>query len=401
MTFWLNYQGNLQASLQNWRSAIKNKISFRYYVTALFFFVLVFGLFTSPSPAQSAPLLQEGGNSDASQTEPGSNEFCLSCHQTDGAFEVLPSGEALDLTVDGDGFTHSIHGDVGLACLDCHTGYEGYPHPEANFENLREFTAIQNESCTDCHAGEMDEFAEGVHFSAHQDGNINAAYCSDCHGAHEVKGKAEMEANAPLICATCHEPIYDLYAQSVHGEALSEGNLDVPTCLDCHGAHSIQSLQTSEFHLFSPQICADCHADEELAAKYDLNPNVVDTYISDFHGTTVQLFEEVSPDQETNKPVCIDCHGVHNIRSADDPESSIVKENLLTTCQRCHPDATEDFPDAWLGHYSPSWEKTPLISSVNLFYQLVIPVTIIGMLVFVVPDGVQRLRKRFGGEKHD
>ncbi len=69
------------------------------------------------------------------------------------------------------------------------------------------------------------------------------------------------------------------------------------------------------------------------------------SYVTDFHGTTVVLFEEIAPDQETNKPVCIDCHGVHDMKSVDDPESTVIKENLLDTCQKCHPDATTNFPE--------------------------------------------------------
>ena len=143
--------------------------------------------------------------------------------------------------------------------------------------------------------------------------------------------------------------------------------------------------------------------------KYGLSTAVEETYLSDFHGTTVLLFEKTAPDQETNKPVCIDCHGVHDIRASDDPESTVIKENLLVTCQKCHPDATTNFPDAWLGHYEPTPEENTLVYLVNLFYMIVIPVTIGGMAVFVVLDGTKRYRDRRqkrnqegnGGENND
>ena len=129
-------------------------------------------------------------------------------------------------------------------------------------------------------------------------------------------------------------------------------------------------------------------------AKYGISTHVFDTYISDFHGTTVELFEKIAPDQETNKPVCIDCHGVHDMRKVDDPESHVIKENLLATCQKCHPDATTNFPTAWLGHYEPSAENAPLIFFVNLFYKIIIPVTIGGMLVFIASDVGHKIFKR-------
>ena len=47
--------------------------------------------------------------------------------------------------------------------------------------------------------------------------------------------------------------------------------------------------------------------------KYEISTEVFDTYVADFHGTTVILFEHQDPNVETNKAVCYDCHGVHNI----------------------------------------------------------------------------------------
>jgi hypothetical protein len=168
----------------------------------------------------------------------------------------------------------------------------------------------------------------------------------------------------------------------------------VPTCIDCHGVHDVQGPSTGPFHLFSPTVCARCHADEALMDKYGLSTDILETYVADFHGTTVMLFEKTAPDQETNKPVCIDCHGVHDIRSVRDPNSTVIQENLLGTCRRCHPDATANFPAAWLGHYPPDPVHAPLVYFVNLFYQILIPVVIGGMLLFVGSDVVRRVLNR-------
>jgi hypothetical protein len=181
----------------------------------------------------------------------------------------------------------------------------------------------------------------------------------------------------------------------VHGAALiGEGNPDVPSCTDCHEVHSVQGPSSSAFHLFSPQICAECHADAELMAKYGISTEVFDTYVSDFHGETVALFEKQAPDQETNKPVCIDCHGVHDMRKADDPESTVIKENLLVTCQKCHPDATANFPTSWVGHYQPSVETSPLVFFVRLFYSIFIPAVLGLMIVLVATDAGRRIVNR-------
>jgi len=135
-----------------------------------------------------------------------------------------------------------------------------------------------------------------------------------------------------------------------------------------------------------------------MMARYDVSTNVFETYVADFHGTTVVLFEKISPDQETNKPVCIDCHGVHDMRKVNDPESRVLKENLLVTCQKCHPDATANFPTSWLGHYEPSAEDAPLVFFVDLFYKIIIPVTIGGIVVFIGTDITKKLTKKRGGQ---
>jgi hypothetical protein len=132
-------------------------------------------------------------------------------------------------------------------------------------------------------------------------------------------------------------------------------------------------------------------------ARYGLSTAILETYVSDFHGTTVLLFEKLAPDQETNKPVCVDCHGVHDIQRVDDPNSTVIQENLLVTCRRCHPDATANFPAAWLGHYPPDPQHAPLVFYVNVFYWVFIPVVIGGMLVFVVADVIRRILNRRRG----
>lgn len=130
---------------------------------------------------------------------------------------------------------------------------------------------------------------------------------------------------------------------------------------------------------------------------YGISTDVLETYVADFHGTTVVLFEAIAPDQETNKPVCIDCHGVHDMRRVDDPESTVIKENLLVTCQKCHPDAEANFPTSWISHYRPSPEHAPLVYFVNLFYAIFIPTLLGGMAIFIATD----VRKRVFGRKKE
>ncbi len=334
----------------------------------------------------------------ADASEPGvPNEYCLSCHDTPGLTTELPSGEQLYISVDPILFKTSIHGRRGYACVQCHTDRTEYPHPEKTAQTLREYSLQRYQFCKKCHAAEYESTLDSTHQKALDEGNSNAAICTDCHGIHNIGGKPHSRRNKAAVCEKCHSEIYNRYKQSVHGAALfDESDPFVPTCIDCHGVHNIVGPSTQDsFHLFSPQICAQCHADEELMARYGISTNVFDTYIADFHGTTVVLFEKIAPDQETNKPTCIDCHGVHDMRKVDDPESHVIKKNLLATCQKCHPDATVNYPTSWLGHYEPSAEDAPLIYFVDLFYKIIIPVTIGGMLIFIASDvGNKILKKR-------
>lgn len=333
-----------------------------------------------------------------------SNDECFACHDTPGFQTELPSGEALYLTVDSVTYLTSTHGRLGYACVQCHEDITGFPHDPIMAETRRDFSLDLYTSCAKCHQDKYDNTLDSVHQKALAGGNKNAAICTDCHGAHDVGPPDVPRSRIPQTCERCHFEIYNLYAESVHGSALiGEGNPDVPTCIDCHGVHNVEGPVDSSFHLFSPQICAECHADEALMERYGISTDVFDTYITDFHGSTVTLFEATSPDQETNKPTCIDCHGVHDMKKVDDPESKVIKENLLTTCQKCHPDATTDFPDSWLGHYVPSPDNNPLVYYVDLFYKIFIPLVLVPMTLFVIIDFSRRLidRRRERKAAHD
>jgi predicted CXXCH cytochrome family protein len=322
------------------------------------------------------------------------NNTCFACHTRTGLTYELPSGESIPATIDEDRWLVSEHGQKQMACVQCHSGISQYPHETNIATDLRSFVVDESKVCVRCHEEQATMVSDSVHAQARAGGNQNAATCSDCHDPHYAVNPPISRTEVPATCRECHSGIYDLYEQSVHGEALTTGNTEVPTCTDCHGVHEIQGPDNSPFRLFSPEICASCHADKDLMGKYGISTNVFNTYVSDFHGTTVLLFEKYAPDQQTDKPVCIDCHGVHDIIQPDDPRSSVFEGNLLATCQRCHPDADANFPTAWLGHYEPDPHKWPLVYYVTLFYKILIPTVIGAMLLFVLLDVFGKLRRR-------
>lgn len=335
------------------------------------------------------------------------NAECLLCHGQPDQVMVLPSGEVLSITVDPQHYGDGIHTTV--SCQACHTDISGYPHPENNIETAREYTLLYNGVCERCHGVQAEELMDSSHTKLFEEGNHNAPICADCHDPHRDQpfeknddGTLAHTEHAEIAntCARCHNTIFEQYAESVHGSGVFvEKNPDVPSCTDCHGVHTITGPSGEpSFRLTSPDICAKCHTDESIMDKYGLSTDVLNTYVADFHGTTVTLFEKIDPDQDVNMPVCYDCHGIHDIRRADDPEKGLhVKENLLVTCQRCHPDATSNFPDSWLSHYIPTPEKYPLVYYVDLVYKILIPLVLGSMALFILTD---LYRKTFRKKKH-
>lgn len=350
----------------------------------------------SVAPVEAAPHFQD-------DTPP--DETCLACHEQAGMTAQI-GGETIHITIDPEAFEASVHGTENVACVDCHTNITGFPHPQVIAGSRRDFSLQMYPTCQQCHVEQYAKTLDSVHQRAFAAGNKNAAICTDCHSPHTQprltkKDTGELLQGARLLipqtCAKCHNAIYETYKGSVHGAALTEeGNLHVPTCIDCHGVHNIGDPTTNTFRNSTPYLCASCHTNETLMKQYGISTNVLSTYVADFHGTTVKMFEENYPDQPTNKPVCTDCHGIHDILRVDNPEAGIAfKRNLLGKCQQCHPDATAaTFTDAWMSHYEPSPQVFPLVFFVNLFYKIFIPAVLGGMLLYVLTDIYRRFIAR-------
>ena len=385
----------------------------------------------SATPTPSAPATPTGVQPGAGATspvtppvpanaEPHSN--CLMCHSNPDLVGVLQNGDTLSLFVNDNHYIRSVHGEKGLECVACHPNISGYPHGEVQqisclechdelggnmttkyvalrvnlpYENRRALGLPINEYCRPCHEKEFDSTIDSAHVKVLNSGNTQAPVCIDCHGSHEITPPDQPRSKISQTCAVCHESVYSSYRSSVHGKALEEdGNPDVPTCIDCHGVHSVRGPRDPSFRGDSIMICGKCHSNRPLMEKYGIDVDVFNSYLDDFHGRTVNLFREKGG-LSSNKAVCFDCHGIHNIRSVDDPLSSVYPDNLQATCQQCHEDASIRFPQAWLSHYSPSMEKTPALYLVGLAYQLLIPVTLGGFAVYIGLDA----RKRWGDKR--
>ena len=390
--------------MRKWFRANGSQLGLASLVLGVFLLLVVMVL--SATPVEAAP---------QSQGDQPTDESCLACHQQEGMTAQI-GGQPLPITIDAEKFSASVHGSENIACVDCHTNITGFPHPEVTASSPRDFSLELYPSCQECHREQYEKTLDSVHQRALASGNNNAAVCTDCHNPHTQtrltnKDTGELLLGARLVvpqtCAKCHSTIYETYRQSVHGAALTEeGNQYVPTCIDCHGVHNIGDPTSNSFRNSTPYLCAQCHTNETLMKQFGISTNVLNTYVADFHGTTVKMFEENYPDQPTNKPVCTDCHGVHDILRVDNPNAGIAfKENLLGKCQQCHPDATTaSFTDSWLSHYEPSPQVFPLVFFVNLFYKIFIPAVLGGMILFVLTDVYRRFivrRAKAKGVAHE
>lgn len=263
----------------------------------------------------------------ASGGEAVKNSACLECHSDKSLTKTNAAGKEVSLFVDAARLAGSVHRTN--ACVACHAGVSS-KHPDDN-------VPVRRVNCAPCHGKQSESYGASVHGVALAKGQTGAATCSDCHGEHNILPPESPES--PLhfsrlaeTCGACHDQIAKDVEASVHGKAVAAGHRDAPTCTDCHSEHKITALKSSS----STEVCSNCHASERLNTKYNLPPDRVRTFFDSYHGLAAQYGSTVAAN-------CASCHGVHKILPSSDPSSTIYKTNLVVTCGKCHPGATDKF----------------------------------------------------------
>jgi hypothetical protein len=128
----------------------------------------------------------------------------------------------------------------------------------------------------------------------------------DCLVCHEDSSTTRAAGGQPVVVDS------KVYAASVHGQ------LDLK-CVDCHADVATSELPHAE--KLQPANCSGCHGD------------AVTNYQSSVHARAHRADHAVAA-------TCMDCHGMHDIRGAKDPESRTYHFNLPTTCGACHGNET-------------------------------------------------------------
>ena len=261
-------------------------------------------------------------------------------------------------------------------------------------------TTARNNNCLTCHQDFEDE-ETGPSYLIVRDIHIQKALaCADCHGGDpsledmdEVRQSPDWRGvpghlEVPDFCARCHGsasymhehnpslPTDQLakYRTSIHGQRLfGDKDTKVANCVSCHGAHQIGNARTphSTTHpLNLAQTCANCHADAEHMADYDIPTDQFEKYRQSVHGKA--LLER----KDLGAPVCNDCHGNHgaappgvaslsfvcgNCHAIEaelfnaSPHRTAFEENDFPMCETCHSNHLIEQPfDKMLGVAEPA-----------------------------------------------
>ncbi len=247
-----------------------------------------------------------------------------------------------------DTYRRSTHGQLAAkgspdapACRDCHGTHGVLGHLQSESP-----TYAQNVPalCGRCHrSGQkaavryrgpekqvVESYVESIHGKGLLESGLTVtATCVDCHTTHGElphtdPASSVNPANVAKTCAQCHRGIYELYVGSVHSATVTRTKKPLPTCADCHSAHTIGRTDRTDFRLSIMQQCGKCHQD------------LAKSYFETYHGKVSKLGY-----LKTAK--CYDCHGAHDILPNWDPRSHLSRQNIVKTCAQCHPGSNRRF----------------------------------------------------------
>ncbi len=209
-----------------------------------------------------------------------------------------------------------------------------------------------NEDCMMCHSDpELTGLnSEGQEISMYVDSekyekSTHAEFsCVDCHqdlyDLEEYPHKEELET---VSCGMCHSGAAEEYSETMHGLKFINMEEQAPECWDCHGKHDVLAPDNPESKVYFqnlPTTCSECHESEKGSPKGGVKrPFVKKEYLRGVHGKMVAQGMDAAP-------TCNTCHPAHSIRKRVDPQSTIYKLNVSSTCGECHVDALAEYSES-------------------------------------------------------
>jgi cytochrome b subunit of formate dehydrogenase/nitrate/TMAO reductase-like tetraheme cytochrome c subunit len=209
-----------------------------------------------------------------------------------------------------------------------------------------------DESCLECHETETartrSENGEQVD-APHVD-----VTCVDCHADLETydseSGDDHDSPLKPAACADCHDAEAEEWQESVHAHELPKSPV-AAGCGDCHGSHDVREAKDRRSMVYAlniPNTCETCHTPNPPPDHPAPAGEKVSQYESSVHGRALRK------DGLIVSATCVSCHGFHEVREADDPESPTSRQNLPATCGTCHAGILDTYLE---GVHGAAFEK--------------------------------------------
>ncbi|MEW5912918.1 MAG: cytochrome c3 family protein [Thermodesulfobacteriota bacterium] len=138
--------------------------------------------------------------------------------------------------------------------------------------------------CQRCHRLAWQRYNQGAHAKALKDkvltkqSRLPAPVCADCHDVHYARarrGRVALGRAQTNTCGACHPAQAATYLKDYHGQAGDKLGWDKAAfCSDCHQAHDCQSLKKPEA---AQAACQRCHPQATPRfAQYIVHPASVD-----------------------------------------------------------------------------------------------------------------------------
>jgi hypothetical protein len=283
------------------------------------------------------------------------NISCSQCHSQVSPSHIRPCDSIVD-KVDcsschvaiGEEYQISTHGMLAAkndhnapTCSECHGTHEvlGRTNPQSmifpiNIPSLCAKCHREGEPAATRYKGSerdiVNHYTESIHGKGLMKSGLTVtATCTDCHTAHrELPHNNPLSsvnsANIPSTCGHCHHGIQEQFEKSIHSVKVNNTDKELPTCEDCHSAHTIIRADSEGFKLKIMDQCGRCHQ------------SIASTYFDTYHGKVSQL-------GYTKTAKCYDCHGAHDIQPVENPTSHLNRQNIVATCQKCHTNANRQF----------------------------------------------------------